>query len=363
MTSSPPVLPRTSCCTSPLVVTDRSDGGARAKSIDRGFARGALVRLARGVYCLTDVWLTAAPWDRHLLNAMAHSLGAHRTPIFSGPTALAVQDLPLTTTPSTLHLRALTRGAAGRRQRNSPYGNRQAAETLRRTLKQTHSVPHRLPDLPVVQGHWNLPSHSAHPPQPVDVTLSDGTFLGTVLADPPPVALAAVMRTGDLQLAVPPLNAYLRRHPQGGPEALQQLRETLLTQAQRLRFDAVLSFADARSESAGESLSRVVIHELGFELPTPQVDIHDSAGRHIARVDGLWRSTGLVGEFDGLQKYSGSFVGARASSEIVVAEKQREDALRRAGHDVARWVWADLREPARLHRILTQHGAPRRPVR
>lgn len=282
------------------MVTHRRDGGAFARTLDRDFHRGHLVRLARGVYCLTEVWLKAAPWDRHLLNALAYARCVRQPFVLAGATAAAVHGLPLVSTPATISFRAAARPSARRQERGSPYSNRTAAETLRRALAQTGKVPHRLPDLPVVHGHWNLPSHPSFPAQTVPVTLSDGTFIGTVLA-----------------------------------------------------------LADARIESAGESLSRVVIHQLGFELPEPQVEIRDSVGRLMARVDGLWRSTGLVGEFDGLQKYSGTFAGSTPSSEIVIAEKQREDALRRAGHDVARWTWADLRTPARLERILSHQRAPR----
>lgn len=270
-----------------------------------------------------------------------------------------MHGLPLVSTPATISFRAAARPSARRRERESPYGNRTAAETLRRAIAQTGTVPHRLPDLPVVHGHWNLPSHLSHPAQAVPVTLSNGTFIGTVLADPAPTALAALMRTGDLELSVPPLDAYLHRHPADGLTHIRTLREALTSQAQQLRFDSVLALADARVESAGESLSRVVIHQLGFELPEPQVEIRDAAGRLIARVDGLWKSNKLVGEFDGLQKYSGTYVGSAPPSEVVVAEKQREDALRRVGHDVARWIWADLRTPARLERILSLHRAPR----
>lgn len=342
-----------------LIVTHRRDGGAFARALDRDFHRGLLVRLARGVYCPTEVWLKAAPWDRHLLNALAYAQSVQQPFVLAGATAAAVHGLPLVSTPDTISFRAAARPSARRRDRKTPYGNRTTAETLRRALAKTGTVPHRLPDLPVVHGHWNLPSHPFYPAQTVPVTLSDGTFVGTVLADPSPIALAALMRTGDLELAVPPLDAYLHRHPDG-LATVTELRDTLPSQAQKLRFDSVLALADARAESAGESLSRVVIHQLGFELPEPQVEIRDASGQLIARVDGLWKSTGLVGEFDGLQKYSGTFAGSTPPSEVVVAEKRREDALRRAGHDVARWIWSDLRNPSRLERILTQHSAPRR---
>ena len=48
----------------------------------------------------------------------------------------------------------------------------------------------------------------------------------------------------------------------------------------------VRGFADARSESPGESWSRVLIHDLGFEPPQLQVEVQLPQG--IARVDFEW---------------------------------------------------------------------------
>lgn len=110
------------------------------------------------------------------------------------------------------------------------------------------------------------------------------------------------------------------------------------------RARRAVEFADVRSESVLESLSRVAMHEQGIARPRTQVVIGD------ARVDFFWDEVRVVGEADGLGKYEGS--GARTTREIVRAEKRREERLTDAGFEVVRWGWEDARNPARLARRL-----------
>jgi hypothetical protein len=109
----------------------------------------------------------------------------------------------------------------------------------------------------------------------------------------------------------------------------------------------ILSFADGRSASAGESCSRVAIWRLGFPAPRLQERFTDGSGL-IGIVDFWWPEYNLVGEFDGLGKYlREEFTGGRAVAEIVMHEKEREDRLRALSLGVVRWDWAvalDLRE-------------------
>lgn len=80
---------------------------------------------------------------------------------------------------------------------------------------------------------------------------------------------------------------------------------------------------------------------LGFDLE-PQVEIR-AEGR-LFRTDFRVRGTRVLVEFDGAVKY--------VDRAALFEEKQREDALRRAGWIVVRVVWSDLAEPARLRRRL-----------
>lgn len=105
----------------------------------------------------------------------------------------------------------------------------------------------------------------------------------------------------------------------------------------------VLEFADGRSGSPGESLSRVGIHRLGLPAPELQVPFYDQFGL-IGIVDFWWPHAKLIGEFDGVGKYvREEFADGRTMAEIVMAEKAREDRLRALGPGVARWGWTEAR--------------------
>jgi hypothetical protein len=130
-----------------------------------------------------------------------------------------------------------------------------------------------------------------------------------------------------------------------------------------MRIAAVLDFACADAESPGESLSRVQMMVMGFPAPELQRVFTDQRGL-VGRADFYWPQARLVGEFDGLVKYSKpEFRGGRTPSEVVIDEKRREDRLRALGLGVVRWTWEDLREPALFRDVLTSAGlVPGRPV-
>jgi len=116
-----------------------------------------------------------------------------------------------------------------------------------------------------------------------------------------------------------------------------------------------IAFADARSESVGESRSRAAIAEAGLPSPVPQWEVRTADGRLIGRTDFGWPKYGVVGEFDGMVKYSRALTG-QDPAEAVFDEKRREDALRALGLTVIRWTWHDLAEfapiAARLNKAL-----------
>jgi hypothetical protein len=98
-------------------------------------------------------------------------------------------------------------------------------------------------------------------------------------------------------------------------------------------------FLDGRSESPGESLSRIRIRK--HDLPSPELQhvLRDGTGAFLGRVDFFWTGSGVVGEFDGLGKYG---VDGSQAAVAVHREKLREDAIRDAGYEVVRWTWRDL---------------------
>jgi hypothetical protein len=102
---------------------------------------------------------------------------------------------------------------------------------------------------------------------------------------------------------------------------------------------------DSRIESVGESRSLALFLQEHLPLPEPQVEIHDARGL-AGRVDFLWREQRTIGEFDGRIKYGRLVPAGRSAEDVLWNEKLREDRLRDAGWEVARWTWADLSTPS-----------------
>lgn len=95
----------------------------------------------------------------------------------------------------------------------------------------------------------------------------------------------------------------------------------------------VVTFSDGRSESAFESLSRVVFREQG--LPPPDLQVWVGAeGVGTGRADFLWREYRTIGEADGLLKYGDP---SRARAQL-----QRDAVLRDAGFEVVHFTWAQV---------------------
>lgn len=124
----------------------------------------------------------------------------------------------------------------------------------------------------------------------------------------------------------------------------------------------VIAFADPRSASALESVSRVVFREMGLPAPEPQVTVvWDELGNPRIVVDFLWPEFGVVGEADGLIKYDEELDPRKVSLR---AEKLRQEEIEALGYVVVRWTWDDIwRRPewvAMRLRIAFAEGARRR---
>src|SRR5690606_34850230 len=85
-----------------------------------------------------------------------------------------------------------------------------------------------------------------------------------------------------------------------------------------------IEFASELSDSVGESLARVAIHEAGFEPPQLQVELRDAEG--VLRPDFLWPGI-AAGEFDGRVKYTRQEYHHGDPADVVWREKRREDRL------------------------------------
>jgi hypothetical protein len=105
---------------------------------------------------------------------------------------------------------------------------------------------------------------------------------------------------------------------------------------------------DVRSESPGESFSRVRFWRWRVPTPTLQHEVRDPLGRVVACGDFGWPELGTIGEFDGKVKYGRLLRPGQTPEDAVFAEKLREDRIRDLGWQVVRWTWADLANRAEL---------------
>lgn len=153
------------------------------------------------------------------------------------------------------------------------------------------------------------------------------------------ISVSTHSTTGGLMAA----NAALRE----GLTTKEKLAEALASYGKRRfvrRARVVVQLADSRIESPGESQLQLTLHRLGIPVES-QVEIFDSSGNFIARVDFLVRGSRTVIEYDGLAKY--------AQDGHLGREKLRDIALERAGYRVVHIVKSDLNNHLRLKQLIS----------
>lgn len=158
-----------------------------------------------------------------------------------------------------------------------------------------------------------------------------------------------------------PVDFLLNRKRNSQPVTKQHLLDGIsgrYSKAAGRRITAAVNFGAGDSGSAGESYARALMHVLGFEVPQLQYAVNTTKGT--VYTDYYWKRVGLVGEFDGREKYmKPEYLKGRTPSEVVIEEKDREDAIRATGRRVFRLVWSDL-TVGKLERALEAAGVPRR---
>lgn len=285
------------------------------RALRRACAAGRLVRVRRGAFVDASRWKTASHRERYLLQVRAVAASRGLVDVLSHESAAAVLGLPLLRHPELVHT---------------------VSPTARSTRTTAGLVIHAAA----------LDPADREPCWPLETTSAARTVADLVLERPFRDGVAVL--DGALRLGLT-------------ERALVSARvEASLRRTGRVTAARALAFADAAAANPGESLSRVVLAELGFEVPLLQHRFDDEDGL-IGYADFYWPSTGVVGEFDGLEKYSGAgMLRGRAPSEVVVAGKRRQDRLQAhpAVRSVTRWVWSDLSRPEALGRQLARAGVP-----
>lgn len=274
--------------------------GLAKADLHRAVRARELVRVRRGAYVHAAVWQDASPGERYRLGCLAVARSRPGDAL-SHHAALAVLGLPL-------------------------WGH----DTARTDLV-TDTVQG------VRRGAVWL-----HPDDDVPTTR-----VGDTICVSPARAVVRTALTMGQDCAVVAGDAALRRGLVTEADLMAEAAVLSPHQGRRRALEAVL-LMDGRSESVGESRTRLALRRLGF-TPDSQVVLRDADGLFVARVDLL--VDGVVLEFDGMVKYTrqrDAEDGAAEPEQVVWLEKRREDAIRRLGHPVERVIWSELDRPGLL---------------
>lgn len=280
-----------------FLASEAADAGLDARRLKTAVAAGVVLRVGRGAYADTARWPDERV-HRHRLTALAAGRAVPDSAL-SHVTAALTHGLPNPRTPLPLpsvtvddQLRSRSPGSWMTLYRGELQGGHiEVVEGVRRTIASRTVV-----------------DSTRH------LTLGDGLA----------VADAAVRR------------ALVT------PAALRDMREFQRRWPGVLRTEQVLTLLDPRRESWLESWSAAAFDRLQIPRWFPQVNVHDTHGDFVGRVDGFWPGLGVVGEADGRGKYLGDVDPSldRAPDAVarrVLAAGEREARLRACGLGVVRW--------------------------
>jgi hypothetical protein len=98
--------------------------------------------------------------------------------------------------------------------------------------------------------------------------------------------------------------------------------------------------------SLAESLGRQLMWREHLPEPVLQFEVYDHHGHLVGCCDYAWPEYGVLGEFDGKEKYGRLRRPGESVQDAVIREKLREDALREiTGWLMIRIIWRELFTP------------------
>lgn len=303
--------------------------------------QGVLVRVQRGIYVPAADWDNLSDKEKYGQRVLAFRQQAEHEPVLCHATAALLWGLWIVGMPRRIHIRTEVRTSG-----------RSSKEVTRHIGSRTEGI--------VRCGSFLVADK-----------LSTTMELIDTLAFPYAVAVCdsslQPARPGwDTNIFLKPSSepfhhwpAWEPEVPQGMPLTVEQLRAAAMalpSKAAQTRTLKVIDFASELSGSAGESLSRVKMFQLGFPVPILQQPFSLRDGKK-AKTDFWFEEEQIVGEFDGEVKYLRAMWGRGLSvQQRIMAEKRRENQIRAQVRGFARWDWKDLNDTERFASILREAG-------
>jgi hypothetical protein len=286
------------------------DCGETDRTLAAAVRDGVLVRLRRGFYAPADIYATANASAKHVLHARAAVAAQRGKVALTGVSAAALHGFDIyDTSLDVVHLVRLDSGSTRTEAGIAHHGSRQYID------EEIGSYEGLLASIPA-RAVWEVACRSS----------LEG---GVVTAD------SALHRSPDME------------------ESLDTLQQRFALFPGSVKGRTVIRLADGRSDSPGESVTRVQFHRYGIPIPDLQHDVFDDRGALIGTSDFYWQDCRHLGEFDGKIKYQKLLRAGESPSDCVFREKRREDAMRADGRGMSRFVWYDVM-PRKVRRTMTQ---------
>lgn len=275
--------------------------------LNRWRKAGDVWRVRRGMYTRGATWRAASEEQRHVIEARAALKCVSPDSYLTGVSALIAFGVDLYD-PNVDFVRLVRPCGSGRQEAGIKYSDGELPEEHRTTVR----------GLRVSSVAWSLVDYA---------------------------------RTATLEQAVVAMDSALHKGLVTKAEIAEVVERCRAWSGSRMA-SAALDLCDGRSESVGESRARVVMALL--DLAPDELQTWIATDRGDVRVDFEWRSRRVVGEFDGRAKYQRFVPEGKTPSDVAWAERQREQALERAGWVVVRFTWADLADPALIRARLLE---------
>jgi len=272
--------------------------GANDKQIKASVRAGLLHRIRRGAYTTTDQWAEASATERHRLRCVAALRVMPGRVALTHASALIAHGIDVRGADlSVVHVTRLD-GANGR----TCAGIRHHEGTI----------------------------------EEGDVDLTASGLLATT-------PIRAVIEHSSVSSVVSGLVSADHALNKGhfNVDNLHVYHERVLHWPGMRQMQLVVRLADGRSESPGETRTRHLCWRGGLPAPQLQYEVFDAHGRLVGRTDFAWPAYGLLGEFDGRGKYLRSFKPGQSVTDVVLAEKAREDRIR----EITRWTFVRITWP------------------
>ncbi|MDQ4501702.1 type IV toxin-antitoxin system AbiEi family antitoxin domain-containing protein [Sinomonas sp. ASV322] len=261
-----------------------------------------LVRIRRGVYVRRPLWQSLAPWERDQLRVEAHWLATGGSSVYSHVSAARLLGCSTWESGPAIHVTV-------------PY-------SVSRASHGGDVAPHRFAvgddDVVEVPLGWGQIARATS----LDRTVAD-------CARSLDIERAAVVGDHALRLGAS-LDGIRAAADRTG--AIRGAR----------RVERLVGLLDGRSESPGETRTRLALLAAG--LPAPELQFEISTGEGRFRADFAWPDVLVILEFDGEAKY----FDYRPTDVALRAERRRENAIVDEGWTLVRARWADLSIPGAI---------------